>query len=188
MKKNYPHRLHLWMRRHASVICLEVFHFSTWMTGTKTKWCPLTKTRRVKMLLSCTVVLILRLYPKQCDITENNTTCVNFKIQCWPKDKRRFHLSECFCCSGKYQESGRPPVQICQLENRGKGLVATRLIEKGSCIFTEKAAIATQLPSSTFIDSCWPPIQACQHCFRSLEHFSKVTMPGFMACFTPKFR
>eukprot|EP00980_Cylindrotheca_fusiformis_P029084 scaffold22714_cov155-Cylindrotheca_fusiformis.AAC.1 len=69
--------------------------------------------------------------------------------------------------------STRPKVAICNIPNRGKGLVATQLIPKGSCIFTEKAVLATQLPPSSGGE--WPPsILACQSCFRSLEPLSTL--------------
>lgn len=46
---------------------------------------------------------------------------------------------------------GCPNAGICHNvgENRGKGLVDVKVIPKGSCIFTERAAVATQLPPST---------------------------------------
>ena len=64
----------------------------------------------------------------------------------------------------------RPPVQPVQfLENdkdRGKGLIATRSIPSGETIYTERAAVVTQLPGD--------PIRACQYCFRSLEPASRA--------------
>jgi len=70
-------------------------------------------------------------------------------------------------------------------ESRGKGLVATDFIPKGSIIFTEKAAIATQVPpnmsnsssSGESLDTkaSEKMIQACQSCFRSLEPLSTLS-------------
>lgn len=59
--------------------------------------------------------------------------------------------------------ASRPPVRIVDLSSQGRGniLVATEQIERGQVIFTERAAVASQLFAST--------IRACQFCFRSLE-------------------
>jgi hypothetical protein len=63
-----------------------------------------------------------------------------------------------------YGQLKRPSVDIRSIENKGYGLVASKFIPKGSCIFTERAAVATQVPlqDGTFA------VPACQWCFRSL--------------------
>lgn len=58
-----------------------------------------------------------------------------------------------------------PPVTIMDLsnENMGNILVATRMIQKGEVIFTEKSLISAQQPKGSF------NVRACQMCFKSLE-------------------
>lgn len=62
------------------------------------------------------------------------------------------------------------------INDRGNALVATKLISRGSIIFTEKAAFVTQLPYTVETpkmmndwDSYPFAIRACQQCFRSME-------------------
>ena len=97
------------------------------------------------------------------------------------------------------EKEEHPPLQICTIHNRGKGLVATNLIPKGSCIFTEQASVAAQVPppSSTLKEEAksnsnsnsnrnnnndnnnnkyWSPIQACQYCFCSLESSNTISL------------
>lgn len=63
---------------------------------------------------------------------------------------------------------GRPHVQVVSLAgNRGNGLIASAAIPKGAVIFTERAAVAAQIPP--------PNIQACEYCFQSLEPFYKLS-------------
>lgn len=71
-----------------------------------------------------------------------------------------------FRCSGHCSMDGkmeRPPLQVMNLsaEGRGNALVVTAPITRGSVIYTERAAVATQVPPAQ--------IGACQYCFRSLE-------------------
>ena len=58
-----------------------------------------------------------------------------------------------------------PPVTIVDLseENMGNILVATRFIQKGEVIFTEKSLVSAQQPKLSL------NIRACQMCFKSLE-------------------
>jgi SET domain len=91
-----------------------------------------------------------------------------------------------FACSGHCNPNHkvqRPPLNIVSLSgNRGNGLVATRFIAKGEVIYTERAAIATQLlPSngSTADDEDTHShhsnaVLACQQCFRSLESYTTL--------------
>jgi hypothetical protein len=75
---------------------------------------------------------------------------------------------------------GRPPLQVVDLTDeskggdggRGNGLVATQGIPRGTVIYTERAAAATQLPSPSSSSSS---IHACQYCFQSLEPISKLS-------------
>lgn len=68
------------------------------------------------------------------------------------------------------------------MNNRGNGLVATRLIREGQVIYTEQAALATQLPKCTICHGRtkgpWQSdfrVRACQSCFRSLEPISTLS-------------
>jgi hypothetical protein len=80
-------------------------------------------------------------------------------------------VSESFSCDEAFLNSYRsspygnlrPPVRIVDLSSEGRGniLVATERIKRGQVIFTERAAVASQLFGAT--------IRACQFCFRSLE-------------------
>lgn len=78
---------------------------------------------------------------------------------------RSIHCGEAFMNSYKSHQYGnvRPPVRIVDLSSEGRGniLVATERIERGQVIFTERAAVASQLFAAT--------IRACQFCYRSLE-------------------
>jgi hypothetical protein len=58
-----------------------------------------------------------------------------------------------------------PPVTVMDLSNENMGhiLVATKTIEKGDVIFTEKSLISAQQPRGSV------NIRACQMCFKSLE-------------------
>lgn len=90
-------------------------------------------------------------------------------------------------CSGYCSQDGRvekPPVKIVDLSSigRGYGLVASRRIPRGEVLFTEKAAVASQIPQVSGISdkSCFPT-RGCQNCFRSLETISsceKVSSSG----------
>jgi hypothetical protein len=94
----------------------------------------------------------------------------------------RVHSCTPEVCDGRFLE---PPVRVVNLpdqNNRGNSLVATKSINKGQVIFTERAAFGTQLPSlsgSLAKRSAWTcgtySIRACQHCFRSLEPISSVS-------------
>lgn len=78
-------------------------------------------------------------------------------------DESIFQNAYCYTSRG----TERPHVRICNVLNRGKALVATRYIKKGTCLYTEKAIVATQV---TNMEGEWPPsIKACQYCFCSLE-------------------
>ena len=86
-------------------------------------------------------------------------------------DSLIFHYA--YTCSGYCTPDGRvdlPPLQLVDMEaeGRGNGLVATQAIPRGTVIYTEQAAVATQLPSSI-------SIRACQCCFRSLEPITKLS-------------
>lgn len=65
---------------------------------------------------------------------------------------------------------GRPSVRVVDLslEGRGNALIATSRIRAGDVIYTERAAVATQvlLPQKS---GSVHPVRACQFCFRSLE-------------------
>lgn len=80
-------------------------------------------------------------------------------------------FSYSYRCSGYCSVDGRiehPPLDVVDLgPNRGYGLILTSPIDRGSVIYTERAATATQVPPAT--------IQACQYCFRSLECISKLS-------------
>ena len=80
----------------------------------------------------------------------------------WTKS---IHCDEAFIHSYRNSPYGnsRPPVCIVDLssESRGNILVATERIERGQVIFTERAAVCSQLCAAT--------VRACQFCFRSLE-------------------
>jgi hypothetical protein len=94
----------------------------------------------------------------------------------------------------------KPPVKILDLssENRGNILIATKPIQKGQLIFTERALEGAQAPfgrcrlSNQTLNSngsCSPPsnilsnsfadrlytVRGCQHCFRSLEPASSLS-------------
>lgn len=77
------------------------------------------------------------------------------------------YRSSGYCSIGGRVE--RPPVQVVNLgrEGRGNGLITTTPIACGSVIYTERAAVATQVPPAC--------IQACQYCFRSLEGVDKLS-------------
>jgi len=68
-------------------------------------------------------------------------------------------------------------------DGRGKGLIATAFIPRGSVIFTERAAVATQqqlsLPPPTECAAndhkCLYGVLGCQNCFRSLEPASRLS-------------
>lgn len=61
-----------------------------------------------------------------------------------------------------------PPVRIVDLgPRRGNGLVVTSPIPRGSVVYTERAAAATQVPPVH--------VQACQYCFRSLESITALS-------------
>lgn len=73
-----------------------------------------------------------------------------------------------------------PSVQVVDLSasGRGSGLIATAKIDRGELIYTERAAIATQIPQGdddgdTTAGSF--SVRACQHCFRSLEPVASCT-------------
>jgi len=74
-----------------------------------------------------------------------------------------------FARAHKMDANGRlelPSVGVVDLSNEGRGnaLVATKKIRKGQVIYSEQAALATQLVGSR--------VRACQFCFRSLEPIS----------------
>lgn len=80
----------------------------------------------------------------------------------------------------------KPPVLIIDLSSEDKGniLVATRTIQKGEVIFTERALEAAQVPfgrcircSSSQGDQMYT-VRGCQHCFRSLEPASSLLGKG----------
>jgi hypothetical protein len=64
----------------------------------------------------------------------------------------------------------RPSVQVVDLSayERGNGLIATRAIPRGETIYTERAAIASQIPEKDEEGNVNFAVRACQHCFRSL--------------------
>jgi hypothetical protein len=75
-------------------------------------------------------------------------------------------------CSGHYSIDGRlerPPVRVADLGSRGRGngLITSIPITSGSVIYTERAAVATQIPPAS--------IQACQYCFRSLASIDSLS-------------
>jgi hypothetical protein len=93
----------------------------------------------------------------------------------------RVHACTPQVCGGRFVD---PPVRVVNLSdqnNRGNSLVATKRINMGQVILTERAAFATQLPSSGCLAerSAWTcvtyPIRACQHCFRSMESISSLS-------------
>lgn len=65
----------------------------------------------------------------------------------------------------------RPSVQVVDLSafERGSGLIATTAIPRGETIYTERAAIASQIPERDEESCINFAVRACQHCFRSLE-------------------
>jgi hypothetical protein len=70
-----------------------------------------------------------------------------------------------YASSNGGRQISRPPVKIVELQNRGRGLLASRCIPKGSVIFTEQSAVVSQMSKK---------VRACQNCFRSLEPCSKL--------------
>jgi hypothetical protein len=65
----------------------------------------------------------------------------------------------------------RPPLRIHDFgKGRGRSLIATRFITKGDIIYTERAAVATQLPK---LDGQIPTL-ACQNCYRSMEVWTRL--------------
>ncbi|KAG7345536.1 SET methyltransferase domain containing protein [Nitzschia inconspicua] len=100
-----------------------------------------------------------------------------------------FVCSESFTSTSNHKVQ-RPPLQIVHFKDndRGNGLVATRFLAKGQVIYTERAAVATQqlllllqptkngredLKSSN-LTAIQATVQACQQCFRSMEHWTKL--------------
>lgn len=71
-------------------------------------------------------------------------------------------------CTDDRGSTRRPPVQVVEFEGRGRGLIATQRLSRGTVLFTERATLACQVPVDT--DHGRPySVRACQHCFRSLE-------------------
>lgn len=85
-------------------------------------------------------------------------------------------FSLAYKCSGtsNYGRVERPFVRVVDLsaEGRGNALIATQRIAAGDVIYTERAAVATQLPQQTNASV----VRACQHCFRSLEPIASCQM------------
>jgi len=80
------------------------------------------------------------------------------------------HQAHCLNERGQLEP---PPVQIVNLadQRRGpQGLVARRRIPHGATLYTERAAVATQLSWSSVV-------RACQYCFASLAPASSATAP-----------
>lgn len=82
-----------------------------------------------------------------------------------------------FARAHKMDSNGRlglPSVCVLDLshEDRGSALVATKKIIRGQVIYTEQAAMATQLVGSR--------VRACHFCFRSLEPISSCCTPTRM--------
>lgn len=91
-----------------------------------------------------------------------------------------------YTCSGSCAPNGRvqrPPVQVADLSMAGRGsaLIATTAIPKGQVIYTERAAIATQVPgkdNEQHGNNVGFSVPACQHCFRSLAGASLCQAPN----------
>lgn len=66
-----------------------------------------------------------------------------------------------------------PALKIVEIAGKGKGLLATEFIPKGSILFTESAAVASQMPDLSSSEYLLP-VRACQNCFRSMEPISKL--------------
>ncbi|KAL7560061.1 hypothetical protein ACA910_016123 [Epithemia clementina (nom. ined.)] len=77
-------------------------------------------------------------------------------------------------CTPQEGRVERPPVVPVQFlhnqQQRGKGLISTKPIRKGETIYTERAAVATQLPQDLSV------VRACQFCFRSMEPASSLVL------------
>lgn len=92
-------------------------------------------------------------------------------------DTKIYDITKHYICPKRYQQITdraysltnnsieSPPVTIVDLseENMGNILVATRFIQKGEVIFTEKSLVSAQQPKRSL------NIRACQMCFKSLE-------------------
>jgi SET domain len=64
----------------------------------------------------------------------------------------------------------RPSVAIVDMgAERGNGLIATREISRGDVLYTERAALATQIPRTGDVGLGSFSVRACQNCFRSME-------------------
>jgi hypothetical protein len=82
-------------------------------------------------------------------------------------------------CTPNYKVE-RPPIQIVDFgEHKGKGMIASRFIPKGDAIYTERAIIASQIPSAAATTISTPGVQACQNCYQSLESWKKLLPTTF---------
>jgi len=90
-------------------------------------------------------------------------------------------FARAYKCSGYCTPNGkveRPPLKAVNMgEARGNGLVVTRPIARGEVIYTERAAMATQVPQIEAGSETNFAVRACQHCFRSLEPVSSCQSP-----------
>jgi SET domain len=79
------------------------------------------------------------------------------------------------CCTPTGVVVERPSVRVVDLaaQGRGNALIATKRIAAGDVIYTERAAVATQVPQ---VNGSVPVIRACQYCFRSLEPASSCQL------------
>jgi hypothetical protein len=81
-----------------------------------------------------------------------------------------FHAYKC-TPNGRVQ---RPSVQVVDLSafQRGNILITTAAIPRGETIYTERAAIESQIPEKDEEGRINFAVRACQHCFRSLAPVS----------------